>query len=80
MREHKLCRALYWLLRYALSRNTRYRMYALNYLIDLVCHGRLPREVDIALHIMNEVLHGYSVEKSLEKALRELRRFSSRRS
>ena len=60
--------------KYIHTNNVKYRMYALNYLIDLALHGdKKLKPLDMALHIINELMHGEDVVKIVSKTIRYTR-------
>jgi len=66
--NYSLYRALYWTMKYLQEGDGRYRMYAINYIIDYLCHGR-DESLDKVLHVLNELSHGVKVEKILMKLI-----------
>jgi len=46
-------------------------MYAINYLIDHVCHKEKKWDVDFLLHVLNELIHGKDVRYSILKAVKQ---------
>jgi len=48
-----------------------YRMYAINYLIDLIFHRQKMWEIDFLFHLLNELAHGKDIKYSILKAIKQ---------